>query len=122
MGRGAVFGKVGSVRYHRNVKTFELEKWAAADRSMAAAAGTSGSCGECSWEAIVSCMLVEEDDTRTAQYMAKGLEAWADDYVTKPCAFEELLARVRALLRRRAPPEPLRRLVGTWQSIWRLGG
>jgi len=29
-----------------------------------------------------------------------GLDAGADDYVTKPFAFEELLARIRALLRR----------------------
>lgn len=29
-----------------------------------------------------------------------GLDAGADDYITKPFAFEELLARVRAILRR----------------------
>ena len=30
----------------------------------------------------------------------EGLDAGADDYVTKPFAFEELLARIRALIRR----------------------
>src|SRR2546421_2895669 len=36
-----------------------------------------------------------------------GLDAGADDYVVKPFAAEELLARVRALLRRGTEPEEL---------------
>ena len=35
-----------------------------------------------------------------------GLDSGADDYLTKPFAFEEFVARVRALLRRRAEAAP----------------
>jgi two-component system, OmpR family, response regulator MprA len=38
----------------------------------------------------------------------KGLDAGADDYLVKPFAYEELLARVRALLRRAGPHDHLR--------------
>jgi len=42
-------------------------------------------------------MLTVKDSTDSK---IEGLDAGADDYLTKPFAFEELLARIRALLRR----------------------
>ena len=42
-------------------------------------------------------MLTARDSVRDK---VRGLDAGADDYLTKPFAFDELLARVRALLRR----------------------
>ena len=38
----------------------------------------------------------------------KGLDSGADDYLVKPFAYQELLARVRALLRRTGPADHLR--------------
>lgn len=42
----------------------------------------------------------------------RGLDAGADDYLVKPFAFGELLARVRAMVRRGAPERPSTLTVG----------
>ncbi len=49
-------------------------------------------------------MLTARDDVSDR---VKGLDLGADDYLVKPFALEELLARVRALLRRKKPGEPV---------------
>ncbi|GIO86351.1 DNA-binding response regulator [Paenibacillus faecis] len=55
-------------------------------------------------------MLTAKDEVENR---VKGLDTGADDYLVKPFALEELLARVRALLRRREPAgdNPEHRLV-----------
>jgi two-component system, OmpR family, phosphate regulon response regulator PhoB len=41
----------------------------------------------------------------------QGLDAGADDYVTKPFSTQELMARIRAVLRRRAPEQMTEQLL-----------
>jgi DNA-binding response OmpR family regulator len=55
----------------------------------------------------------------------RGLDAGADDYLVKPFAFNELLARIRALLRREGPSKSARLRVGDLvmdtltRQVWR---
>src|SRR5438128_1171090 len=49
----------------------------------------------------------------TVDDRVRGLQAGGDDYLTKPFAFSELLARIQALIRRATKsPEPTRLTVG----------
>jgi two-component system, OmpR family, response regulator MprA len=57
-------------------------------------------------EPVLVLMLTARDATADR---VRGLDAGADDYLVKPFAYEELLARVRALLRRRRAATAQRR-------------
>jgi two-component system KDP operon response regulator KdpE len=60
-------------------------------------------------------MLTARDDSMS---IVKGLEAGADDYVTKPFNHLELMARVRAVLRRMSMPVPTSRAPSfTWLDL-----
>lgn len=59
------------------------------------------------WSAVL--MLTARDDVSDR---VRGLDAGADDYLTKPFSFAELAARVRAISRRRAVERPARLKVG----------
>ena len=57
------------------------------------------------------------------EHRVRGLDSGADDYLVKPFAYQELLARVRALLRRARPADRLRfadvSLEPVTRSAWR---
>lgn len=53
------------------------------------------------WTPVLVLSAKDSDDDVT-----RGLDVGADDYLAKPFAFTVLVARLRALLRRGAPPRP----------------
>ena len=72
------------------------------------------------WAPILMLTARESIDDRVA-----GLDSGADDYLTKPFSLRELLARLRALVRRGAAERPTTLLVGDLQldpasrRVWR---
>ena len=73
-------------------------------------------------DGITLCKKLREQDNHTPILMLTareavkdrviGLDAGADDYMTKPFAFEELLARVRVILRKRPVTQELKLEIG----------
>ena len=74
------------------------------------------------WAPVLMLTARDAVDDRVA-----GLDAGADDYLPKPFAFDELLARLRALVRRGAPARPTSLEVGDLRldpathQVWRAG-
>ncbi len=62
-------------------------------------------------EGIATPIVIATSRDETEDVVA-GLDAGADDYVRKPFALRELLARLRSVTRREAPPAPTRLEVG----------
>ena len=61
-------------------------------------------------ESSVPILMVTARGTETDRIV--GLELGADDYVVKPFSVAEVAARIRAVLRRTAPPAPARMVIG----------
>jgi two-component system, OmpR family, response regulator len=59
------------------------------------------------WSPTLMLTALDEVEDRV-----NGLESGADDYLVKPFSFLELLARIRALIRRGTPPRPTQLTVG----------
>jgi DNA-binding response OmpR family regulator len=63
-----------------------------------------GEPGRC-WDRDVP-VIVLGDSEADAVDRVRAFDRGCDDYVTRPFVYEELLARIRAVLRRAAPPQP----------------